>query len=154
MWTTNFWNDFDRSFGSLDEFRRRLELLYHDSNRWLIPGAFDGQNRATAWPRVNVSDSGSEFVVRALVPGLSEDDVTLTLTQDALTIAGERQITIPEGYSVHRQERGSLRFSRTFTFPTRVDVEHASAEVKNGVLTVRLAKVAEAQPRQITVKAS
>jgi HSP20 family protein len=151
MWTTNFWNEFDRSIGGLDDLRR---LLFADGARLMMPGAYDGQSRAASWPRVNVYDTGSEFLVQALVPGLSDKDLNLTLTQDGLTLAGERQARVPEGYSVHRQERGNVKFSRSFNFPTRVDVEKVSAEVKNGVLTVRLAKAADAQPRQITVKAS
>jgi len=46
-----------------------------------------------------------------------------------------------------------IQFQRTFSLPTRVDMEKTSAEVKDGILTVRMAKAAEAQPRQITVQA-
>ena len=70
-----------------------------------------------------------------------------------LTISGERKVEAPEGYSVHRQERGSVKFSRSFTFPCRIDTEKASATVKDGVLTIKLAKAAEAKPRKITVTA-
>jgi HSP20 family protein len=52
---------------------------------------------------------------------------------------------------VHRQERPGLRFSRSFTLPTKIDSEKTTAVLKNGVLTLTLPKAPEAQPRQISV---
>ena len=71
-----------------------------------------------------------------------------------MTIKGERQDSAPEGYSVHRKERGAFRFTRSFALPAKVDVEKVQAVLKHGVLTVTLPKAKEAQPRQISVKAS
>ena len=53
---------------------------------------------------------------------------------------------------VHRQERTPIKFGRTFTLPCKIDPEKSSAVLKDGVLTVTLAKAPEAQPRQISVK--
>ena len=92
-------------------------------------------------------------MIKALVPGLSEKEIQISGNQEVLTISGERKVDAPEGYSVHRRERGNVRFSRSFTFPCRLDMERASASVKDGVLTIKLAKAAEAKPRQITVTA-
>ena len=88
-----------------------------------------------------------------LDPGLSDKDVTLSLNQDVLTLAGKRGADAPKGYSVHRQERAALQFSRSVALPCKVDPEKATAAMKNGVLTVTLGKVAEAQPRRIAVRA-
>ena len=63
-------------------------------------------------------------------------------------------LVLDEGKVNHRRERGSVRFSRSFSLPCPVDPEKASATVKDGILTVRLEKAPEARPRQITVKAS
>ena len=103
---------------------------------------------------MNLHDAGAALVVQADVPGLAEKDLQISLNQDVLTISGERKVQAPEGYAVDRQERASVKFSRSFTLPTRVDGEKSTAEVKNGVLTVTLAKTPEAQPRQISVRAS
>lgn len=145
------WSDVDRSFAFLDEFQRRMNRLFDefDVERW--PTGYDF--RATTWPTVNLHDNGKELVLLAEVPGLSEKEIRITGNQDMITISGERKSDVPEGYSVHRQERGAVRFSRSFTFPCKVDMERTSASVKDGVLTVTLAKAAEAQPRQITVRA-
>jgi len=146
------WTDFDRSFSLMDEFQRRMNRLFseletgpgEDSPSWYSSGA---------WPPANLYDSGKELVVRAEVPGLSEKEIQITGNHDMLTITGERKVEVPEGYSAHRQERSHYRFSRSFSFPCKVDLERTTATVKNGVLTVSLPKAPESQPRQITVKA-
>jgi HSP20 family protein len=139
------WSDIDRTFSMLDELRWRMNQLFNES----------GEGRAAAvFPRLNLFDTGSALLLKADVPGLSEKDVELTINQDVLTLSGERKADAPEGYSVHRQERTPIKFSRSFTLPCRINPENASASIKNGVLTVTLAKAAEAQPRQISVKAS
>jgi len=145
------WSDLNRSFTFLDEFQRRMNRLFDefDVGRW--PEGYDW--RTTTWPPTNIHDNGKELLLLAEVPGLSEKDIQITGNQEMITLSGERKADAPEGYSVHRQERGAVKFSRSFTLPCKVDMERTSAFVKNGVLTVTMAKAAEAQPRQITVKA-
>lgn len=149
MWGTRL-SEFDQIFGLMDNFRRRMDRLMDDvdvgRSRYVVPGRY-------TWPRTNLYDTDSELVLEAVVPGLSEQDVHLTATQNAITISGERKPDAPEKYSVHRQERAPVRFSRSFRLPCKIDVEKVGATMKNGVLTVNMAKSAEAQPRQITVKA-
>ncbi len=141
--------DFDRSFDLMDELRRRMNRVWDD-----FEPARGGLERASAaWPKVNVYDAGASLVVKADVPGMSDKDLTVNLDDGTLTIAGERKADAPKGYSVHRQERGALRFSRSLTLPCRVDGEKTTAVVKDGVLTVTLAKTPDAQPRRIAVRA-
>ena len=145
------WNDFDRSFAALDDFRQRMDRLMYDYSRlseedhWLDTG--------TAWPRMMLKDEGHQLRIYAEVPGLSDKDLQLSLNHNVLTIAGERRADIPEGYSVHRQERGSYNFSRSFSLPTRVESDGVRASYLDGVLTVTLPKAAEARPKQISVQA-
>jgi HSP20 family protein len=106
-----------------------------------------------SWPRTNVVDNGSSIVITAEVPGLSEKDIKLTLTQNVLQISGERKLEVPKGYTIHRQERPELSFSRSFSLPSRVNAESATATVKDGILTITLEKTPDAMPRQITVSA-
>jgi len=143
------WSDWDRAFSTMDELQRRMNRVFDQfdsGGRWPRP-------TTATWPAVNLYDAGDDLVIKAQVPGLSAKDIQITGNQEMLTISGERTFSAPEGYSVHRQERGSVKFSRSFTFPGKVDLEKASATVKDGLLTVKLAKAAEAKPRQITVKA-
>ncbi len=148
MW--GFGEDYDRTWGALDDFRRRMDRLFEgfDARRG------GGDAYGVDWPRAELRDSGAELVLEADVPGLTDKDIQLTVTQDTLGLAGERKADAPEGYSVHRRERGHEQFSRAWALPTKVDVDRVAATVKDGVLTVTLPKSAEARPRQISVKAS
>ncbi|RMH44079.1 MAG: Hsp20/alpha crystallin family protein [Deltaproteobacteria bacterium] len=138
----NYWNDLDRTFAALDELRRRLETPWFHS-AW--------SNGGTAYPRLSLEDNGAAFVVTADVPGMAAEDLDIKLDRDTLTIRGERKVSPPEGYSVHRQERGNLAFSRSFTLPAHVNAEKVSATVHDGVLSITLEKAPEAKPRQIAV---
>jgi HSP20 family protein len=140
MWT---WSDLNRTFAALDLMRERMDRAFQE-----LGGA-----AAVGWPPANVLDTGAALVVALEAPGLGEKDVSLTATADSLVVSGERKADLPEGYAVHRAERGALRFSRSFTMPTKIDADKVTATIKNGLLTITLPKAAEAQPRQITVKA-
>jgi len=108
-------------------------------------------SRAAGWPRANLVDAGDALILEAEIAGMDENDLRIETCDDVLTIAGERRLPKFEGYSVHRQERSDVRFSRSFTFPQKIDFEHVSAETKNGILTVRLPKAPESKPRAISV---
>ncbi len=148
-------NDLENTFALMDELRRRMDHVWEDFDpSW--QGTTTPSPRtlsASSWPRINLYDGGSNLVLRADVPGLSDKDVQVTLNEGALSISGERKVAAPEGYSAHRQERSHVKFSRSLTLPCKVDSEHTTASVKNGVLTITLAKAPEAQPRQIAVRA-
>jgi len=141
------WGNVDSAFAWMDELRRRMDLAFQEFDAEL------GYLPTAGWPRANLYDVGSELLVQAEVPGLSEEDLQVVVTHDALTLGGERKSDVPEGYSAHRQERSPVRFSRTFGFPCKVDPEKVSATLRDGLLTVRLSKAPDAQPRRISVKA-
>jgi HSP20 family protein len=141
-------------FALLDEFRRRMDRVWEDMDpSWPASPSNARTHSSSAWPRVNLYDGGSNLVLKADVPGLSDKDVQVTLNESGVSISGERKVAPPEGYSAHRQERSSFSFSRSLTLPCKVNPDQAQALVKNGVLTVTLAKAPEAQPRQIAVQA-
>jgi len=147
--------DESRDFALLDEFRRRIDRLWEDMDTsWPANSSNARTHSSSAWPRINLYDAGSNLVLKADVPGLSEKDVHVTLNESGVSISGERKVAPPEGYSAHRQERTSFGFSRSLSLPCKVNPEQTEASVKNGVLTVTLAKAPEAQPRQIAVQAN
>lgn len=154
-------SDVDRTFAAMDELRRKMERVFDDvegrSNQGAPRGFFDafdfGTPRTVAtWPRLSVYDTGSALVLYAEVPGLKDSDIKIEITQDVLSLSGERKADAPEGYAVHRRERAPVKFARNLTLPCKVDTDKATATVTDGVLTLTLPKVAEAQPRQIAVK--
>ncbi|HNS99193.1 MAG TPA: Hsp20/alpha crystallin family protein [Polyangiaceae bacterium] len=142
---SDVWNDFDQTLAWMEGVRRQMDRTFSGPALGLDLRASRG------FPCTNLVDEGNEYILRAEVPGLSEKDIKVTVHQDVLTLSGARESEAPEGYTTHRRERQPLRFSRSFSFPSRVDLEKVKASVKNGVLTVHLAKVEEAQPRQIAV---
>lgn len=155
------WNDFGalgrfgardwaRSFESLDELRREMNRLFFDFES----GGANGDLGSHSWPRTSLTDTGAALVVRAEIPGVPAEKLELNVDESTLSVKGEREDNVPEGYSVHRKERAAFRFARSFALPTKIDPENVQAEVKNGVLTVTLPKAKEAQPRKIDVRAS
>jgi HSP20 family protein len=145
------WRDYNRSFAALDELRRQMNAMFEESDR---PWSSLGERGSTfSWPPTNLYDAGSELILVAATPGLDEKAIRLDLMGETLTLSGLRKADGPEGYSVHRQERGEIRFSRSFSLPCKVENEKVRATMKDGILTVTLSKAPEAKPRQITVKA-
>jgi HSP20 family protein len=114
-----------------------------------------GPSGADVFPPVNLFvDRDGGLVVRAEVPGVKPDEIALTVEPRRLTIAGERARRVDEKGSDHRRERRFGRFSRTVQIPEELDPATATAEVRHGVLTVRVAKRADARARQIKVQGS
>ena len=137
--------DLSRQF---EELRREMDRVFYEGDR----GGFALGREV--WPTATVTDAGNAWVLRAELPGLSDKDVELTVNADSVTVRAERKLDTPQGYTVHRRERAGFRVARTFSLPHKIDPEKVDAELKNGVLTVKLSKAPEAQPRQIQVKSS
>lgn len=150
------YTNFDRTLALMDEWRRRMDRAMGDFDFSFPAGTFEDPwslSEAT-WPRVNLHDTGTSLILTAEVPGLTEKDIQIQLENDVLTLSGERKINVPQGYTAHRRERGSLSFTRSFTLPVKVDGDHVNATLKDGVLTLEMAKIPEAQPRQIAIRTS
>jgi HSP20 family protein len=110
-----------------------------------------------AWvPPVDIYDNGQhELVIKAELPDVSREDITLRVENNTLTIAGQKKMdTEVKDEQYHRVERAYGNFSRSFTLPQTVDTNAIGAEYKNGVLIVRLPVREEAKPKQIQVKVS
>lgn len=138
--------DFGRSQSRERDLFRQLDRLLGDfEGQWSYPPSAGS---------VTFEDDGNNFVLRADVPGLSESDIQINLAGNTLTLRGERKLEVPEGYSVHRRERSAVRFAKSYQLPARVEADKVNATLKHGVLTLTLPKAAEAQPRQISVKAA
>lgn len=146
------WNDlYDWPFGSVNRRLSTFEQLRRQMDRAFA--RFEGElgGFADALPHMTLDDAGENFVLRAELPGFSEQDVEITTNANSLTVRGKRTASAPEGYAVHRRERGSLEFARSFQLPSRIEPDRAEAVMRNGVLTLTLPKAAEARPKQISV---
>ncbi|HRL76660.1 MAG TPA: Hsp20/alpha crystallin family protein [Candidatus Accumulibacter phosphatis] len=103
-------------------------------------------------PAVDLIDRENEVVVRAELPGVSKDEISISLTADAITIqAQSRQEDADEKGDYRRREIRSSSFSRSLPLPAAVDSEAAKAVFKDGVLEVSLPKTPVAKGRQVPV---
>jgi HSP20 family protein len=133
---------------SFDPFRIMDALLGGDVastvDTWTAPRAFA--------PTFEVRETKDAYVFKADVPGIPEKDLEIQLTGNVLTISGHRrQESAQQGERYFALERGYGQFSRAFSLPDGTDGEHVTADVKDGVLTLRVPKKPEVQPRRINI---
>jgi HSP20 family protein len=138
-----------RELGALQTEMNRLFNTVFDS-----PGGNGGTLRR--WmPAMDLLETGDHFVLRADLPGMSEEDVNIELEDSTLTISGERKTeheSSEEGF--YRVERASGSFQRSLTLPKGVDPEAVTARFDRGVLEVRIPKPEERKPRRISIGGS
>lgn len=138
---------------------RELNSLQQEVNR-VFGSFFDAPAGDAAFarrwvPAMDLVEDGDHYVLRADLPGLGEEDVSIELDDRVLTVSGERRSETEqrrEGY--HRVERATGSFSRSLTLPEGVDPEAIEASFDKGVLEVRIPKPAEHKPRRVAIKAS
>jgi len=108
---------------------------------------------AGVFPLTNVTEDNSNFYIRAELPGLSTDDIDISVTNNGLSISGKRIIP-KEGDNVryHRREREAGNFSRMVSLPGSIDTDKVEAKFTDGILTIVLAKSKAMAPKQIEVK--
>jgi HSP20 family protein len=106
----------------------------------------------TFTPPVDVYEDEHNLVLKLEIPGMNEEDLKVSLENSTLTVTGERKFEKEEKEeNFHRIERRYGTFTRTFRLPTTVDTENVDAGYDKGVLKIKLAKRAEAKPKQIKV---
>lgn len=108
----------------------------------------------SAWmPAVDLLEKGDAFVAKVELPGVSKDDVKVTLQENILTIRGEKkEEKETKDSNYHRVERSYGSFQRSFTLPTAVKADGVEAVYKDGILTITLPKADEVKRKQIEVK--
>ena len=102
-------------------------------------------------PPVDVIEDAAGITLRADLPGVPRDKLTLQVEADTLTIEGEVAIPMPEGIEPTYAEVSVPRFRRVFTLSKELDAGKVSAELRHGVLTLRIPKAEHAQPRRIEI---
>jgi HSP20 family protein len=137
---------------------RELSSLQSEMNR-LFNTFFDtptpgGNGGARRWvPSMDLVETDEHFVLRADLPGLSEEDVAIELEDNVLTVSGERKAEHEEKKEgFYRVERSYGQFRRSLTLPDGVDAEGIEANFDKGVLEVRIPKPAERKPRRVAIK--
>jgi HSP20 family protein len=134
---------------------RDLDSLQSDMNR-LFDRFFERTPNSGAvrrWiPAMDLVESDDHLVLRADLPGMSEDDVDIEIKDGVLTISGERKSEQEEkGEGFHRVERAFGRFSRSLTLPQGVDATKVAANFKDGVLEVKVPKPEATKPTRVEI---
>jgi HSP20 family protein len=98
---------------------------------------------------VNIREQDDAYVLSALVPGLTADDLNIQVLEDVVRIEGEYKAE-EQGYLVRELPNGS--FARALRLPSEIDAEHVEANIADGVLTLTLPKAESARPKKISIK--
>lgn len=146
---------FPAAFADLDRF------FGHWMRNWpsAWPDAFGTQPRALRafehMPNVEVKENGKTYTVNVELPGLDEKDIKVTVEGDLLSISGEKKVEQADD-KTHFSERSYGSFTRSFSLPADADRNAVTAKFAKGVLTLEIAKTAEApvQGKRIEVKAA
>ena len=103
---------------------------------------------------MDIREDESAYTIEAILPGVKSKDIDIEITSDQVTIKGKLQKAEEENVKYLLQERPSGYFSRTINLPVEIDSDEAEAQLEDGILTLRIPKVAEALPRKIKVNAN
>ena len=120
---------------------------------FITPGTWRGDLGAIFTPSVDIQETAEEYIVKADLPGVSQKDVKVSLMGDTLTIRGERhQESSTKDANHHRLERVHGTFERSFSLGAPVRGDQVKAQVRDGVLEIRVPKADEARTREIEVQ--
>lgn len=149
----NRWNP----FREMDELQNRLlGLMHRGVGRQGLrnEGESEESIAVSQWaPLVDVSEDEKGYLIKAELPEVKKEAVKVTLENGVLTISGERKFEQEEkNKRYHRVERAYGTFLRSFTMPDDAEAEEVTAEFRDGVLQVRIAKTERSRPKQIDVK--
>ena len=139
---TELWDPFENLAGIRDEMNRLFDSSLR--RRGIFDGAFA--------PAVDIVEDKDNLLVTVDLPGLTKDDVHVSIQDNTLTIRGERKSESEKKESnFYHRERVYGSFSRTIELPTTVDSSKVAANFRDGVLHVTLPKAEDAKPKEIKV---
>lgn len=135
----------------VDNLRSEMDQLFNHFFR--APWEWAQTQPMGGWaPALDLYEDRDELVVKADLPGMKKEDISISLNGDVLTISGERKIERKSGAAdACRAERFEGRFSRAFSLPATVKADKITAAYADGILSVTLPKAEEAKPKQIPI---
>lgn len=135
-----------------DEMDRLFERFFHEP--WgLGLGGRLGELGVGIEPALDVSETEAHVVVRAEIPGVDPEKIDVSVTEESITISGEKEETEErEDESFYRSERRFGSFRRTIPLPASVDPDQVDAKFRNGVLRIEMAKATPSHSKKIRVE--
>ena len=138
------WNP-TSAYATREPFARLLDTFFND-----LQGE-EVSNRGWV-PPVDIQETTEGYKLHAELPGLTKDDINITLENNVLRLSGERKLEKDvKKETFHRVERTYGAFSRAFALPQQVNAEGVQAAFENGVLTITVPKAEQAKPRKIAI---
>jgi HSP20 family protein len=140
-------------FRELDNLRKEIDEAFRGAGfRRPFATSFLSPVSARRFPLVNLSEDEEHVYVDALVPGVDPKETDITVLRNTITISGERKPFVEqEGQIVHRSELGAGKFCRTLELPADINSDKISAECRNGILRITLAKAEHARAKKIEI---
>jgi HSP20 family protein len=151
MLSTLFANDVRQT---LDQFRRSVDQMFDNYYGQALP-ASPGAARERTWTFSPVLESGwndNHLTLRAILPGVAEEDVRVTVQNNQMIIEGERKA--PEGFDKNAFTQLAYgKFYTAVTLPSGLDLDHVNCWLRNGVLHIQVPIQEASKPRQVQIKA-
>jgi len=130
----DIWSDMDQLF---ERFKSNLDELF-----WGTPVSMVGPFLETRTPTMDVADLGNRYEMILELPGISKDNIDIQVTPNAIEISAKQETTEEEKKKNWiRRERSSTNFYRYLELPEELKTDSVEAEMKDGVLTIKLPKV-------------
>src|SRR6478672_13975849 len=140
-----------REFSTMQDRMNRMNRLFRES--YSPEGPEDALTTTSFAPPVDIYEDEHNITLKLEVPGIDEKDIDVRIDNNTLTVHGERKVEKEEKEeNFRRVERQYGSFTRSFTLPSSVDTGQVAANYDKGVLKIKLAKKAEAKPKQIKVQ--
>jgi HSP20 family protein len=139
-------------FGRTPELSTEVNRLFSTFFDTPTARSADGRTPRRWIPAMDIVEAGEHYIIKADLPGVTEADVNIEITDNVLTISGERKAELEEKHEgFYRVERTSGSFSRALTLPEGLDPEAVTATFANGVLEVRFPKPIQAAPHRVQI---
>jgi len=140
-------------FRHLSSLREEIDRLFESPMAELTQSS--GQFLNGWMPPVDLYEDKDNLHLKTELPGMSKDDIEISIHDGVLTLSGERKLDEKyESAETYRSERCLGRFQRTLTLPSQVNADKVKAHYQDGILTVLMPKAEESKPKHIEIKAS
>ena len=135
------WSDIDRLFN-----HPFADWMFNENALRSAEESFLGLNR------MNLTDKGENLLFVAELPGVSQDDINLSIHEDTLTLSAKRNIQHDKDNTLYLAERNNYDIQRSIALPAKIDAQNAKANFKHGVLYVPLPKAPDSKPQQNAIQ--
>ena len=139
-------NGFADPFAAILALQRALESRFESG--WIGRGTAG----FGAYPPINIFQQGGDFVALIELPGMDKTNLNIEAKENTIRISGEKVVAYEQNVSVHRRERVSGTFDRSFTLPVQINPNGIRAEYDDGVLAVFIPRAESEKPRTIKIK--